>query len=408
METENLLPCVPPVEGVGTEIKMKKYYTAGELAAMARVSPRTIRFYDQKNLLTPVGYSEGKYRLYDKNSLIQLQEIVMLKYLGLSLEEISTIMKKEKDIPVRELLWEQKKLLLQKQEQLNQVIRTLDEVAGNCEERDIELSELSGLIKLVTGNSKAQRSYDVWECFGIRQRDWYPWLFRQLRLQEGESVLDIGAGGGLIWQQSWDKIPANVRIHMVDKFEGGLGYMQSFERQNRGLLEKSVKCSYQQMDANLADFGEGIYDCVIALHMWYYIDDPQAFLGRVKKALKKNGRLCTNFNCQDLVPDLDKLLKGFSQDFSMEAIMERQRKRSMQVELDLKETCSSLTYQIYENELHIDDLDQLYRFLVEKDLMLGEKIQKVGSDFMRYLSDYLRTEGKVVVHSHAKMFTGYF
>ena len=132
---------------------MEGYYTAGELAAIARVSPRTIRFYDQKNLLTPVGYSEGKYRLYDKNSLIQLQEIVMLKYIGLSLEEISTIMQKERDIPIRELLWEQKKLLLQKQEQLQQVFGTLDEVAGNCEDRDIELSELSGLIKLVTGNS---------------------------------------------------------------------------------------------------------------------------------------------------------------------------------------------------------------------------------------------------------------
>lgn len=387
---------------------MGEYYTAGELAALARVSPRTIRFYDQKNLLTPVGYSEGKYRLYDKNSLIQLQEIVMLKYLGLSLEEISTIMKKEKDIPIRELLWEQKKLLLQKQEQLNQVIRTLDEVAGNCANRDIELSELSGLIKLVTGNSKAQRSYDVWECFGVRQGDWYPWLFRQLGLQEGESVLDIGAGGGLIWQQSWDKIPANVHIHMVDKFEGGLNYMQSFERRNRGLLQKNVKCSYQQMDANQADFGDGIYDCAIALHMWYYIEDPQIFLGRVKKALKKNGRLCTNFNCQDLVPDLDGLLKGFSQDFSLEATMERQKKRSIHVERNLREACSSLTYQVYENELHIDDLDQLYRFLVEKDLMLGEKIQKVGSDFMRYLSDYLRTEEKVVIHAHAKMFTGYF
>lgn len=45
---------------------MKEYYIAGELAAMVRVSPRTIRFYDQKNLLTPVGYSEGKYRLYGK------------------------------------------------------------------------------------------------------------------------------------------------------------------------------------------------------------------------------------------------------------------------------------------------------------------------------------------------------
>ena len=387
---------------------MGEYYTAGELAALARVSPRTIRFYDQKNLLTPVGYSEGKYRLYDKNSLIQLQEIVMLKYLGLSLEEISTIMKKEKNIPIRELLWEQKKLLLQKQEQLNQVIRTLDEVAGNCEDRDIELSELSGLIKLVTGNSKAQRSFDVWERFGVHQEDWYPWLFRQLRLQKGETVLDIGSGGGLIWQQSWDKIPSNVCIHMVDKFEGGLNYMQFFEQQNRGFLEKDVKFSHQQMDVNHADFGEEVYDCVIALHMWYYIDDPQDFLERVKKALKKNGRLCTNFNCQDLVPDLDGLLKGFSDDFSLEAIMERQRKCSLSVERNLREACSSLTYQVYENELHIDDLDQLYRFLVEKDLMLGEKIQKVGSDFMRYLSDYLKLEEKVVIHAHAKMFTGYF
>ena len=387
---------------------MDKYYTAGELADMARVSPRTIRFYDQKNLLTPIGYSEGKYRLYDKNSLIQLQEIVMLKYIGLSLEEISTIMQKEKNIPIRELLWEQKKLLVQKQEQLQQVIRTLDEVAKNCEDRDIELSELSGLIKLVTGNSKAQRRFDVWECFGIHQEDWYPWLFRQLSLQEGESILDIGSGGGLIWQRSWDKIPPNVRIHMVDKFEGGLDYMRSFEQQNRGFLEKNVRFTRQQMDVNQADLGEDLYDCVIALHMWYYIDDPQEFLQRVKGALKKNGRLCTNFNTQDLVPDLDKLLKGFSKELSLEAKVERQKKYSSIVEQALQEACSLLTYQVYDNELHMNDLEQIYRFLVETEQTLGEKIQKAGSDFMHYLSDYLKSEEKVVLHAHAKMYTGYF
>lgn len=387
---------------------MKEYYTVGEFAVLAKVSPRTIRFYDQKKLLTPIGYSEGKYRLYDKNSLIQLQEIVMLKYLGLSLEEIGTIMKKERNISIRELLWEQKRLLLQKKEQLDQVIRTLDEVADNCADRDIELSELSGLIRLVTSNNKTQRIYDVWERFGIRQRDWYPWLFRQLKLRKGENVLDVGAGGGLIWQQSWNRIPANVHIHLADKFEGGLNWMQSFERQNRGFLEKNVSFSYQQMDANHTDFGEERYDCVIALHMWHYIDEPQVFLERVKRALKKEGRLCTNFNRQDLVTDLDGLLKGFSQDFSMEAVMERQRRRYMSVERNLQAACSSLTCQIYENELHIDDLDSLYRFLVEKDTALGEKIQKAGSDFVRYLSDYLKREGEVVVHACAKMFTGYF
>lgn len=387
---------------------MEEYYTAGELADLARVSPRTIRFYDQKNLLTPVGYSEGKYRLYDKSSLIQLQEIVMLKYIGLSLEEISTVMQKEKDIPIRELLWKQKKLLLQKQEQLQQIIGTLDEVAGNCGDRDIELSELSGLIKLVKNNGRAQRSFDIWECFGTRQEDWYPWLFRQLELKERESVLDIGSGGGLIWQRSWDKIPKDVHIHMVDKSELGLNYIQSFERQNRSFLKKNVKFSRQQMDVNQADFGEDLYDCVIALHMWYYIDDRQIFLDRVKRALKQNGRLCTNFNIQDHATDLDRLLKGFSSDWSLEAKMERVQKNAAMVERDLREACSSLTYQIYDNELHIDDLDQLYRFLVEIDPALGEKIQKVGSDFMRYLSDFLKSEEKVVIHGHAKMFTGYF
>lgn len=387
---------------------MEEYYTAGELAALARVSPRTIRFYDQKNLLTPVGYSEGKYRLYDKTSLIQLQEIVMLKYIGLSLEEISTIMQKEKDIPIRELLWEQKKLLLQKQEQLQQIISTLDEVAGNCGDRDIELSELSGLIKLIKNNGRAQRSFDIWECFGTRQENWYPWLFRQLELKEGESVLDIGSSSGLIWQRSWDKIPQDVRIHMVDKSEWGLNYIQSFEQQNHSFLKNNVRFTQQQMDVNQADLGENLYDCVIALHMWYYIDDRQVFLDRVKRTLKKNGRLCTNFNTQDLVTDLDRLLKGFSSDLSLDAKMERVKRYSAMVERDLREACSSLTYQIYENELHIDDLDQLYRFLVEIDPALGEKIQKVGSDFMRYLSDFLKSEEKVVIHGHAKMFTGYF
>ena len=387
---------------------MEDYYTAGELAAIARVSPRTIRFYDQKNLLTPVGYSEGKYRLYDKNSLIQLQEIMMLKYIGLSLEEIGTIMQKEKNISIRELLWEQKKLLLQKQEQLQQVISTLDEVAGNCEDRDIELSELSGLIKLVTVNGMAYRRFNLWECCGVHQEDWYPWLFRQLDLKAGEAVLDIGSGSGLVWERSWDKIPSNVHIHMVDKFEGGLVYMQSFERQNRGFLEKNVRFTQQQADVNQVDLGEGIYDCVTALHMWYYIDNPHDFLKRVKKALKKKGRLCTNFNTQDLVPDLEKLLKGFSEDLSLEAKMERQKKYSAIVERALREACSSLTYQVYDNELHMNDLEQLYRFLVETDQALGEKIQKVGGDFMRYLTDYLKVEKKVVFHSHAKMFTGYF
>ena len=63
-------------------------FTVGELAALAGVSPRTIRYYDKKGLLCPVAYSENQYRQYDKSSLLQLQQVLMLKYIGFSLEEI--------------------------------------------------------------------------------------------------------------------------------------------------------------------------------------------------------------------------------------------------------------------------------------------------------------------------------
>lgn len=66
----------------------KKIYTAGELGRLTGVSARTIRFYDKKALLKPVGYSDCGYRLYNQESILQLQRIRVLQYIGLSLDEI--------------------------------------------------------------------------------------------------------------------------------------------------------------------------------------------------------------------------------------------------------------------------------------------------------------------------------
>ena len=74
-------------------------FTVGELAELAGVSHRTIRYYDKKGLLTPVAYSEKQYRQYDKSSLLQLQQVLMLKYIGFSLEEIIQIFKAREKCP---------------------------------------------------------------------------------------------------------------------------------------------------------------------------------------------------------------------------------------------------------------------------------------------------------------------
>ena len=58
---------------------VKKMYTAGEIAKLAGVSIKTIRFYDAKGLLKPVTYSEAGYRYYYKSSVPTLQKTIMLK-----------------------------------------------------------------------------------------------------------------------------------------------------------------------------------------------------------------------------------------------------------------------------------------------------------------------------------------
>ena len=43
---------------------MSQYYTSGEFAKKAHVSIRTIRYYDQKNLLKPAAHTKSGARLY--------------------------------------------------------------------------------------------------------------------------------------------------------------------------------------------------------------------------------------------------------------------------------------------------------------------------------------------------------
>ena len=96
-------------------------YTAGELAKKLGVSARTVRFYDEKNLLSPQGYSEAGYRLYDDGSAERLQKILMLRFMDFSIEQIEKIMH-QNDFNVKESLNEQERLLLAKKQHIEQIL----------------------------------------------------------------------------------------------------------------------------------------------------------------------------------------------------------------------------------------------------------------------------------------------
>jgi len=63
----------------------------GEIAQKAGLTPRTIRYYESLGLLHPSEREGSGFRYYTENELTRLQKIDCLKALGLTLEEISSV-----------------------------------------------------------------------------------------------------------------------------------------------------------------------------------------------------------------------------------------------------------------------------------------------------------------------------
>jgi len=73
---------------MATEAVTTRTMHIGELAERTALSLRTIRHYDEVDLLRPSGRTEGGFRLYTERDMERLLVIRRMKPLGFSLEEM--------------------------------------------------------------------------------------------------------------------------------------------------------------------------------------------------------------------------------------------------------------------------------------------------------------------------------
>jgi len=98
----------------------------GELAEKAGVTPRTIRYYEYLGLISPSEREGTGFRYYTEVELARLRKIDALKTLGLTLEEISSII---------DLFFEEPTMLLGKQ-------KLLEILQAHLKETDEQLEAL--------------------------------------------------------------------------------------------------------------------------------------------------------------------------------------------------------------------------------------------------------------------------
>jgi DNA-binding transcriptional MerR regulator len=100
-------------------------YRVSEFAEKAGVTVRTLHHYDRLGLLKPSGRTEAGYRLYGERDFARLQQIVTLKFIGLPLANIRTLLDSS-DLDINATLRLQRQLLKEKSRQLELAIKAID------------------------------------------------------------------------------------------------------------------------------------------------------------------------------------------------------------------------------------------------------------------------------------------
>jgi MerR family transcriptional regulator, thiopeptide resistance regulator len=131
-------------------------WSIAEVARMSGVTSRTLRHYDEIGLLPPGRVAGNGYRHYGEDDLLRLQQILVLRELGLGLAEIASVLDHQAD-QIAALRAHHKRLLAERDR--------LATLAGTVERTIAELEER----KVVTDMPKISKPENLFEGFDPAQ-----------------------------------------------------------------------------------------------------------------------------------------------------------------------------------------------------------------------------------------------
>lgn len=306
------------------------YYSSGQFARLAGVSLKTIRFYDKKNILKPSYRNLAGARFYTEEDFAKLQQILLLKYLGLALEDIKELAIDTSD---QHLLLHslklQKKLIKDRMEQLQLVESAIsDTVATMEQEQQVDWSHMLELIHL-TGMEKSLKSQyqdagnisariRLHRDFSVNQQGWFPWIYQQCNLAAGMRVLELGCGNGALWTENLDKLPEGVQVVLSDVSEGMIrdarrAVQERLKAENCPVYPETAETafSFEIFDCHAIPFEDASFDLVIANHLLFYCEDIQKVCREVKRVLKPGGRfICSTYGSRHM-KEITHLVQAF-------------------------------------------------------------------------------------------------
>ncbi len=147
-------------------------YSINELSNLAKISKRTLRYYDEINLLKPKRINSSGYRIYGDYEIDQLQQILFYKEMGFKLDEIREIITSP-SFDILNALTNHKKELIEKRNQINLLIENVEKTIS-YKKGEIYMSnkeKFEGFKKELIDKNEEKYGNEIREKYGNKQVD---------------------------------------------------------------------------------------------------------------------------------------------------------------------------------------------------------------------------------------------
>ncbi|MBU3874215.1 methyltransferase domain-containing protein [Faecalicatena sp. AGMB00832] len=389
---------------------MKKagYYSSGEFARMAHVTLRTIRYYDKQDILKPSYVTEAGARFYTDEDFARLQQILLLKYLGFSLDDIREMTIDDSDYHfMLNSLNIQLKLVQDRIEQMQLVEKAIQDTASAIQkEHHIDWSQMLNLIHLTGMENSLKNQYqnasnisariNLHNLYSQNPKGWFPWIYEQSRIQAGMNVLEIGCGDGTLWKENLALIPKQIQITLSDISEGML------RDARRAVGADDPRFSFQVFDCSKIPYEDNSMDLVIANHVLFYCDDIAQVCREVRRILKPGGRFLCSAYSRHHMEEVSHLVEGFDDRIVLSADkLYNKFGRENGTEI-LAPYFSEVAWTLYEDSLVIPEPEPLISYILSCHGNQNQYILEHYKEFRSYVKK--KTTGGFHITKEAGVF----
>ena len=372
-------------------MKLPGYYSSGEFARMAHITKKTIRYYDEHNILKPSLVNENGARFYTDEDFARLQQILLLKSLGFSLDDIREMTIDDADYHfMLNALNIQLKLVQDRIEQMQLVEKAIKDTSEAIqEEHTIDWNQMLNLIHL-TGMEKSMKNQyqnasnisariNLHSLYSQNPQGWFPWIYEQMQMRSDMQVLEIGCGDGTLWSSNLKKLPKEEEITLSDISEGML------RDARRAIGMDDSRFTFQVFDCHQIPCADESFDLVVANHVLFYCDDISQVCQEVRRVLKPGGCfLCSTYGRNHMI-EVSRLVQGFDDRIVLSADKLYERFGKENGAEILKDYFSENEWREYEDYLLVPEPEPLISYVLSCHGNQGQYIAERYKEFRAYV-----------------------